>query len=126
MRFLIKITLILVSLLMIVSCSSSYVVADRVDNDDEEMFTIFAHGSTWQQVDVLALNKAKSVCERKLALAKVKIIFYQSLYNGLNAEQRELVRSAGCLLSKGKTYGSYVPEEYEYRSIMKFTCEYDK
>ena len=125
MRFLIKITLILASLLVIISCSSSsYVITNRVDNDDEEMFTIFAHGSTWQQSDALALNKAKGVCERRIA--KVKIIFYQSLYNGLSAEQRELVKSAGCLLPKGKIYGPYVPEEYKYRSIMKFACEYDK
>lgn len=125
MRFLIKITLILVLLLTIVGCSSaSYVIANKVNNNDEEIFTVFAHSSTGQQADVLALNKAKGVCERKIA--KVRIISYQSVYNGLSVEQRGLVESAGCLLPKGKISGSYVPEEYNYRSIIKFTCEYDK
>lgn len=124
MRFLIKITVILASLLMLIGCSSSsYVITDRVD-DDSDVLTVFAHSESQQKADVLALNRAKDVCMRKMAT--VKIASYQSVYNGLNAEQRELVRSAGCLLPKGKISGSYVPEEYKYRSVIKFTCEYNK
>ena len=93
MRFLMKSTLILISLLMIVGCrSSSYVVADIVD-DDKDVFTVFAHSAMQQKADVLALNRAKDVCARKTA--NVKIVSYQSAYNGLNAEQRKLVESAG-------------------------------
>lgn len=125
MRFLIKNALILILLLVIIGCSSSssYIATDK-DNDDGDVFTIFTHGAKQQQVDVLALNKAKDVCLRKRA--QVKITSYQSVYNGLNAEQRELVKSAGCLLSKDKISGSYIPEKYKYRSIIKFTCEYNK
>lgn len=124
MRFLIKITLISALLALIIGCSSSsYVLTDRVD-DDSDVFTVFAHSESQQKADVLALNRAKDACMRKRAT--VKIASYQSVYSGLNTEQRELVRSAGCLLPKGKISGSYMPEEYKYRSIIKFTCEYNK
>jgi len=123
MRFLIKITLISALLALIIGCSSSsYVINDRTD--DIDVFTVFAHSESQPKADVVALNKAKDVCMRKMAI--VKIASYQSAYNGLSAEQRELVRSAGCLLPKDKTSGSYMPEEYKYRSIIKFTCEYNK
>ena len=123
MRFLIKITLISVLLLTSIGCSSTYVVTDK-DLDDSNVFKVFAHSGSQQQADVLALDRAKDVCMRKMA--KVKIVSYQSVYSGLNAEQRELVKSAGCLLPESKIAGPYIPEKYKYRSIIKFTCEYNK
>ena len=125
MRFLLRIALILGLLLQVVGCAPASTVFtwDKGGNDGQ-MSTVFAHGVTQQQADTLALGKAKKVCLANTA--RVVVIAYESIYSGLSAEQKDLIMSAGCLLPSDKVTGSYRPAAYNYRSIIKFTCEYDK
>lgn len=77
--------------------------------------------ATEAEANRLVIIKAQNICA--LQNTKVQVIEQKTIYQGINKNQKNLIKHAKELLPASKTVGSYFPVDQQYSSTLTFKCE---
>jgi len=88
--------------------------------EDKDTQTIITNAATENESIKIANYHARSICTLKGK--KIKITELDTIYQGDNKKQKELIELAKTILPKNKTSGDYTPEDYTYKAKLSFKC----
>ena len=108
--------IIIVSLSLVVTACASVNVVNEARNRQ----TVIAYAKTSNEAVKIATHKAERICiaEEK----SLKIIELDSVYQGADEKQRELIKFANTILPKNKTSKPYVPLDHTYKATVTLSC----
>jgi len=82
--------------------------------------TIISNASTGEKAVKIASYKADRICS--VEGRRLKITEVDTIYQGVDKKQKEIIKSAKTILPKSKTARKYLPAAYTYKATLTFRC----
>ncbi len=97
-------------------CSKSVIIIP----EDDGTRTIISNASKPEKAIKIARHKASRTCT--LEGKSLRVIKFDTIYQGANKKQDKLIKSSKNMMSKRKAARPYMPTNYIYKGTLNFIC----